>query len=402
MRNIVAANANKRDGFNNVLGVEESDRLIRFFSEYPKILLNGQFDDFEKKILEKHHLSTEGFFYEGMRRIIKYSGFKPRRHFLDWFYTSQAVGLSAGRFARSKKSAVFSELYSAYSAFSNVDPEDCFLFQTHPYCPHLIKLYRLYKQIHDFKTHDSIMSNAFALNEELEMQSDWFVDRLTSPAQRAHKIICASQYVKSSLTDKGIANDRISVVPYGVDSQKFQYVHKSPPRPDNKIKLIFVGQPAERKGLNWFLRFWSEFQDKFELHLVGFDVASEIAEPFEERSVYCHGRLSPKKLIEMYQFADLLFLPSISEGYGLVLLQALACGTPILATKNSGAPDILNVADVGMTFAACDIDALRAALETISEDPAKLVRWSKEAKEVPELYTWAKFRTGISEVVSDY
>ncbi|MFQ8984623.1 MAG: glycosyltransferase family 4 protein [Evtepia sp.] len=85
----------------------------------------------------------------------------------------------------------------------------------------------------------------------------------------------------------------------------------------------------------------------------------------------------------LYHGADLTLCPSESETLSLLLLESLACGTPVLATRVGGIPDIVTPAhDVGCLVDYGDRAGLAAALETVMADPAQLARWGANGPRV--------------------
>lgn len=85
----------------------------------------------------------------------------------------------------------------------------------------------------------------------------------------------------------------------------------------------------------------------------------------------------------LYHGADLTLCPSESETLSLLLLESLACGTPVLATRVGGIPDIVTPAhDVGCLVDYGDRAGLAAALEAVMADPAQLARWGANGPRV--------------------
>jgi glycosyltransferase involved in cell wall biosynthesis len=95
------------------------------------------------------------------------------------------------------------------------------------------------------------------------------------------------------------------------------------------------------------------------------------------------GTLSGDRLAREYRAADLLVMPSLREGFGVVLVEALACGTPVVATRSGGPADIVDGDKLGELVEPGDADALargiRLALDRVGDfDPAFLARTARE------------------------
>lgn len=176
---------------------------------------------------------------------------------------------------------------------------------------------------------------------------DGFVDEPGSlePALRelelAEQVLVASTFSAASITAEGVPRNRVQVIPYGVPPT-------APPigsdGPASTLRLVFVGALSERKGVTLLLRAMHELERRkvpAELSLIGSPVAG-----FDLRSarlpastVHRQG-VTRAVLMSAMAAAHLLVLPSICEGFGLVLIEALTAGTGIITTERSAAPDI--------------------------------------------------------------
>lgn len=133
-------------------------------------------------------------------------------------------------------------------------------------------------------------------------------------------------------------SERISVVPYGVDLEFFC--------PGNgqadKFSVLFVGQLCRQKGLHYLLEAWRRLKLQCaELRIVGnFPPNRNVISSYESTASFL-GPLQWNELREEYRRTDLLCLPSLSDGFGQVILEAMACDTPVLTTASCGASDLI-------------------------------------------------------------
>jgi len=102
-------------------------------------------------------------------------------------------------------------------------------------------------------------------------------------------------------------------------------------------------------------------------------------------------------LREEYRRADLLCLPSLSDGFGQVVLEALACGTPALTTSSCGASDLILDRQNGFVVPAGDLEALIATLEWASQNRDQVRQMRASARVTAEQYPWTRFRKSIVE-----
>ena len=302
-------------------------------------------------------------------------------------------GAKSGRRAAAKANAagahLFATSYSAAEAFADLRPElTRLLFQVHPQPRFLQHLYQTQSAASD--DYAGLVAETEFDVDEAKMQS-W-----EREARLADHILCASSFTKRSLCWSGIAPERISVIPYGVDTELF--------RPaagvrSGTFKVLFVGQRMARKGLRALLRVWKQIAPAdAELILGGGHQAdAQLLHGFE--GMYTDvPRMNEQALVRLYQSADVFVLPSIAEGFGHVYLEALACGTPVLCTENTGAADLVVQGKSGWVLPAGDATALEAQLRWILQHREQVRAMSPAARACAEQYTWPAFRASVRSI----
>ncbi|MAH84090.1 MAG: hypothetical protein CBB68_07065 [Rhodospirillaceae bacterium TMED8] len=171
-----------------------------------------------------------------------------------------------------------------------------------------------------------------------------------------------SKFAANTFIDRGIASSKLLVNPYGVDLLKFQPAERIPSsRPP---RILFVGRVGIRKGVPDLIRAFSRLSGTAELRLVG-PVENEMRDilarlPMEHVSVV--GPIPYHSLHSEYEQADVFCLPSWEEGVPLVLLQAMASGLPVIATKECGVEDIFLDGYEGFLVEKGNVEGLREAL----------------------------------------
>ena len=101
------------------------------------------------------------------------------------------------------------------------------------------------------------------------------------------------------------------------------------------------------------------------------------------------------KLQEELHKANCFVLPSILEGFGQVILEAMATGIPIIATENTAAIDIVEKGKEGFVTKIRDVQAIKDNLEILQNDFSLVQTMGKAAYEKAKIYTWKKFRTDL-------
>ena len=204
------------------------------------------------------------------------------------------------------------------------------------------------------------------------------MDKELAEYEAADIITVPSSFAANSFTASGVSSRRIRVVPYGTNISLF---HRAAPR-DRTFRVLFVGTAGLRKGLPYFLeavRPLSSLPD-FEACLIG--GAEDNAAPFlaRYRGHFRNLGFVPRvQLPEHYSRASVLVLPSIEEGFGLVQLQAMACGLPVIATPNTGASDLFTRHDCGFLVGLRDPDAIRERILQLYDDRPLLAAMSERA-----------------------
>jgi glycosyltransferase involved in cell wall biosynthesis len=118
--------------------------------------------------------------------------------------------------------------------------------------------------------------------------------------------------------------------------------------------------------------------------------------------VEIRGAVSFSELPKAYREADLFVLPSVAEGFAHVLLEALACGVPILSTTHTAAPDLIEDGTQGFVVEPRRVDLLAARIEWALNHRAELAQMRLAARERAEQFSWRRFEAGVVEAVRDF
>lgn len=183
--------------------------------------------------------------------------------------------------------------------------------------------------------------------------------------RRCDQVTVLSQALKQATVKIGVPADDVCIIPNGVDINNF--VPLNPNCRENVI--LYVGSLIHRKGVNYlidaFCNILSQLPD-YRLVIIGDGPAAEDLKDQVQHLgiadfVDFHGFMSQEDVKFWMQRARLFVLPSVEEGLGVVLLEALACGTPIVASRVGGIVDVVTD-DVGCLVPPADVQAFSQAI----------------------------------------
>ena len=204
--------------------------------------------------------------------------------------------------------------------------------------------------------------------------------------QHCHRVIAATEREKSELMRFYRADpEKMSVVPCGVNMDIFQPIDKAFARrqlgfaDDEKI-VLYVGRFAALKGIDRLLKAMVHLRHHKRLKLViigGDGHGAPELEAFQRLSselgindmISFIGRIEQGDLPPYYSAADLLAVPSYHESFGIVALEALACGTPVVATKVGAMNDIIQEGKTGSVVADFSPTAFAKAIHDFLSKP---------------------------------
>lgn len=201
----------------------------------------------------------------------------------------------------------------------------------------------------------------------------------------ATKVSVASAFTKKSLERTG-SRAPIVVVPYGFPVDAFRAREQ---RPSGRFTVLSVGTHDLRKGTPYLLEAWKRAAiPDADLHLVG---PLRLSAAFVERyaGTFRHSPHVPKSELDAhYAAADVLAFPTLGDGFGLVIQEAMCCGTPVVTTACGGGPECITDGADGWLVPPRDVDALVERLRAIAADRDRAFAIGQAARARAERWTW--------------
>lgn len=215
------------------------------------------------------------------------------------------------------------------------------------------------------------------------------IERELAEYQQADLICTGCVHARRTFIERGIDPAKVAVNPYGVDLSSFT--------PDDRPRLkrvLFAGQVGVRKGIPWLAEAFRQLPQDWELHVVG-PVEPGMEQVFarlDMTRVVLRGPLNRQSLAEEYRRAAIFCLPSVEEGFGMVILQAMASGCAVVASTATGGPDVGGDSEQLLLVPPADSPALGRALLRLAEDSDLRDRLGKAARQRMALgFSWVDY-----------
>jgi len=221
-----------------------------------------------------------------------------------------------------------------------------------------------------------------------------FERRLDMEIELADRILVGSGFVRDSFIAEGVPSDKLVVIPYGADTSLFQ-PRSEDSNCDGPLRLLFVGQIGQRKGISYLLESIQRVHSEGDiLTLVGqFQGNGQAISPY--RHSFRHIPHVPRnELNKIYQHADVFVFPTLIEGMPLVVLEAMACGLPVITTPN-GPGDIVRDGLDGYLVPPRDVNAIVDRLGRLRADPSLRKKMGHNARQRALSFTWDVYKNKV-------
>lgn len=218
--------------------------------------------------------------------------------------------------------------------------------------------------------------------------------------EAADFIFALSTYARDTLIAGGIAPEKIKLTYLGFDASRFtpksNYRHSAP------LKLLFVGAMTKRKGIHLLLEAWQELNlPGAELHFIGpMADAGELVYTDAAAGIFYHSYMHHEDLVRHYQEADLFVFPSYLDSWAMVVLEAMACGTPVIVSEHTGAKDAVQQGG-GKIVPVDDVAALTAGIRYYAEHPEIRELDGRKAAKIAQQYPWERYYDQVTALMQE-
>lgn len=216
----------------------------------------------------------------------------------------------------------------------------------------------------------------------------------------AEVIIVASKFTAEGLKSfPGTLTPRIFTIPYGAPPAG---PARLPTRAQDPLRVLYVGKLSQQKGIGYLfeaVELLSRNKINYSLTVLG---RPPVATQELDRALArcrCIDSAPHARVLELMREHDVLVFPTLFDGFGLVILEAMSQGTVVIATPNCAAPEIFDTGHEGFIVPIRSPEAIARCLTELAEDRDLLANMSERARLKAISHEWAGYRRGIVNAV---
>ncbi|ACU59859.1 glycosyltransferase family 4 protein [Chitinophaga pinensis] len=225
------------------------------------------------------------------------------------------------------------------------------------------------------------------------------LDRKDEELQLADRIFVASSFTAKTLKDYPGQLAQIDVIPYGFPAvSATRDYDKISGRP---LKILFVGGLSQRKGIADLFAAADKLGNAVELTIVGKKMSDNCPALDKELAKHTYiPSLAHADILKLMRTQDVFIFPSLFEGFGLVITEAMSQGTPVITTDRTAGPDLITDGKNGWLTATGSTDALYDAIAALLNNPDSVAEAGLAAMEKARSRPWAVYGQELAAAIS--
>ncbi len=225
--------------------------------------------------------------------------------------------------------------------------------------------------------------------------SKHIIEKEKKEYELADYIMVPTEYAKKTFLDKGFSDKKIIKNHYGVDLKEFNY-DRDQKEKNPKFRIIYTGTISVRKGIIYLLEAFNQLDlENSELMLIGDiekDLTSRLNKYKKNKKIVFKKSMKQSDLKKYYNISDVFVLNSIEDGFGMVILQAMACGLPVITSQNTGGSEIIEDDKNGYIIPIRSLEILKKKILFLYNNPKRCFEMGMIAKEkVNSKYSWESY-----------
>jgi glycosyltransferase involved in cell wall biosynthesis len=210
-------------------------------------------------------------------------------------------------------------------------------------------------------------SDKFGFHLSGNSAQSWLIEKEDAEFRAADYVFALSKVAKRTMIENGIAPEKIFVNHGGASLGHFSPCGKG----DRIFRIIHCSNLTPWKGLHYLLQAFRELAlPEAELWIIGSQLClkedakfNSVIRKFCTPSVFFKGSVPQQQLRTFFSRGSVFVLPSLADGFGLVVPQAMACGVPVIVSDMTGAADLVHEGENGFVVPAGDAEALKEKLQ---------------------------------------
>ncbi|QLE56091.1 glycosyltransferase family 4 protein [Nostoc sp. TCL26-01] len=227
------------------------------------------------------------------------------------------------------------------------------------------------------------------------------LQRFSRECQQADLIVVLSEVAKQTFIKAGFASEKVAVLSPFIDTNRFYPTAKT----DNVFRVLYVGTIEPRKGLPYLVNGFTQANiSNSELLVVG-GTSTRALRIFMEKTLNQHSNIkqefwdfSSADPTQVFGKSSVLVLPSVEDGFGLVALEAMACGLPVIVTSQCGAADVVENGVNGFIVPPRDPEAIAQKLTFLADNETTRIAMGKAARITAEQQTSERYQETLNQI----
>jgi len=253
------------------------------------------------------------------------------------------------------------------------------------------------------------------LEEEVNLQPDWNLSSSEVLTEKKCKnkdeeialsdqIIVASSFTAKSLElfEQNIKS-KINIVPYGITCPTKKIINKR--NKNDKLKIIFAGRPTLSKGIQYLIQTLDQLDFPWELEIAGsipekpHQISQKLDLLLKDPRCKFLGQIQNKNLLKKMRENHIFLLPSLFEGFGQVILEALSCGLPLITTNNTAGLDIIDDGKNGFLTPIRDTKKTINIIHNLYQNEELRLSIADKGFTRASDFSWTKYQNEISKIM---
>ncbi len=229
--------------------------------------------------------------------------------------------------------------------------------------------------------------------------ADAWIKRCFKLAKNSDVLIALSNTARQDiLNSTNLRDEQVKVIYCGVDQGVYRPIKHEP---NGKVKIGYFGGFDGRKNAELVVKSFAQLSKKrsdIELHMVGSGRNTEIFRSMNIPNTYFQSPLPDSKMVEFINSLDIFVYPTLAEGFGLPIVEAMACGVPVIASNVTTMPEVVGKYGI-LTYP--DVEHTSEAIEKLVDDEKLRKRYAELSLERASQLSWKNAGLMAQKVLSD-